>query len=60
MGRNARSAAIYFGRQRQISVQTVDRGNESEQSVPGYDPQLVAMQSLSLAAKVYTLAVGRA
>ena len=34
--------------------------NSVQQAVPGYDPQVVAMQSLSLAAKVYTSAVGRA
>ena len=33
--------------------------NESiEQGVAGYDPQAVAMQSLSLAAKVYSTACG--
>ena len=31
-----------------------------EQRVPGYDPQLVAMQSLFLAAKAYSTPVGRA
>jgi len=34
--------------------------NRSEQSVAVYDPQLVAMQSLSLASIVYSTAVGRA
>ena len=33
---------------------------EAEQSVAVYDPQLVAMQSLLLAAIVYSTAVGRA
>ena len=33
---------------------------QSQQSVPGYDPQVVAMRWPFLAAKVYTLAVGRA
>ena len=38
----------------------LNRKKSTEQSVPGYDPQLVAMQSLLLAAKVYSIAVGRA
>ena len=34
--------------------------NKAEQSVAVYDPQLDAMQSLSLATIVYSTAVGRA
>ena len=37
------------------------KNNESvEQGVPGYDPQVAAMHWPSLAAKVYTSALGRA
>ena len=34
--------------------------NRTEQAVPGYDPQVVAMRWSFLAAKVYSTAVGRA
>ena len=34
--------------------------NSVQQAVPGYDPQVVAMQWPFLAAKVYSTAVGRA
>ena len=37
-----------------------DKDRDVQQAVPGYDPQLVAMHTLPLAAIVFSTAVGRA
>ena len=41
------------------AIRDMKRNENAEQGVPGYGPQAVAMQRVSLATKVYSTAVGR-